>query len=298
MKNVVILIGVIGLALCGCQPETQPNPNLAIESTLKSYETALNASDTDAVLALYAEDGVFMPREGPTAAGKEQIRAAYEHVFDTINTDTEQEYTRYLRPGDQITADTTLESISEEKATALGIGYFIVTRTIFRDQNGEEVGWMTFRVLKFKPQNQPQAQTDTAAAPSKPTRIKSPRGHDNRWWWEAVDQGMLLIQKCKDCGALRHPPRPMCGQCQSLSWEGVPSSGQGSVYSFTVLHHPPIPGYDFPCPVGLIDLEEGTRIVANIAGCALEDIHIGMKVECRIEDADETMKLPFFYPVR
>ena len=50
--------------------------------------------------------------------------------------------------------------------------------------------------------------------------------------------------------------------------------------------------------MGLIDLEEGTRIVANIVGCAPEDIHVGMKVECRIEDADETLKLPFFYPVR
>ena len=78
MKHALILIGVIGLALCGCQSETQRNPNLAIEATLKSYETALNASDTDAVLALYAEDGVFMPTEAPTAAGKEQIRAAYE----------------------------------------------------------------------------------------------------------------------------------------------------------------------------------------------------------------------------
>jgi hypothetical protein len=69
------------------------------------------------------------------------------------------------------------------------------------------------------------------------------------------------------------------------------------VYSYTVLHHPPIPGYDFPCPVALIDLEEGTRLVANIAGCKPEEIHIGMKVECRIEAVDETLKLPVFYPV-
>ena len=105
-----------------------------------------------------------------------------EHGYTgVVATNTEQEYTRYLRPGDQVTANTTIESISEEKATALGIGHFIVTRTIFRDQDGEEVGWMTFRVLKFKPQNQPQAQADAAAAPSAPTRIKSPRGHDNGW---------------------------------------------------------------------------------------------------------------------
>jgi uncharacterized OB-fold protein len=61
-----------------------------------------------------------------------------------------------------------------------------------------------------------------------------------------------------------------------------------------VLHHPPIPGYEFPCPVALIELEEGTRIVANVAGCEPDEIHIGMKVECVFEDVDESMKLPFF----
>ena len=62
MKNVLILSGVIGLALCGCQSKTQPNPDLAIEATVNAWETALNASDTDAVLALYAEDGVCLER--------------------------------------------------------------------------------------------------------------------------------------------------------------------------------------------------------------------------------------------
>ena len=93
MKNVQLLIGIIGLALCGCQSNTQPNPNLrvsrmevtnAIEATLSTYEAALNASDTDAAVALYTDDGVFMPTEAPTAVGKAQIRAAYEHVFGTI----------------------------------------------------------------------------------------------------------------------------------------------------------------------------------------------------------------------
>ncbi len=96
MKNILILIAAIGLALCGCQSTTQPNPDPmvntmeetnAIEATLKNYEAVLNASDVDGVLALYAEDGVFMPTEAPTAAGKEQVRAAYEHVFGTIKLD-------------------------------------------------------------------------------------------------------------------------------------------------------------------------------------------------------------------
>jgi uncharacterized OB-fold protein/acyl dehydratase len=215
-----------------------------------------------------------------------------------VATDTEQEYTRYLRPGDRITAHTTIESISEEKATALGIGHFIVTRTRFVDQNDGEVGWLTFRVLKFKPAQQPSAAAEGSTTPSKPTRIRSPRGHDNGWWWEACDQGKLLIQRCGDCGTLRHPPRPMCGKCQSTHWDSIEASGRGSVFSFTVIHHPPIPGYEFPIPVALIDLEEGTRICANVAGCRPEDIHIGMKVECLFEDVDESMKLPFFYAVK
>ena len=235
----------------------------------------------------------------PTNKQRELHAVFDEHGYTgVVATDTEQEYTRYLRPGDQVTAETTIESISEEKATALGIGYFVVTRTVFTDQNGDEVGWMTFRVLKFKPSQPPQAQAEAAAAPSKPTRIKSPRGHDNAWWWEAIDAGKLLIQKCSDCGVLRHPPRPMCGECQSTRWESIEASGRGTVYSYTVMHHPPIPGYDFPCPVALIDLEEGTRIVANVTGCTPEEIHIGMKVECVVEDADESMKLPFFHAVK
>ena len=51
-----------------------------------------------------------------------------------------------------------------------------------------------------------------------------------------------------------------------------------------------------PCPVALIELEEGTRIVANIDGCKPEDISIGMKVECQFVDVDAEMKLPFFFP--
>ncbi|MCH8031058.1 MAG: SgcJ/EcaC family oxidoreductase, partial [Bacteroidetes bacterium] len=94
MKSILILFTAVGLALSGCQDKTQPDPTVntkdekyAIEATLTNYEAALNASDVDGVLALYAEDGVFMPTEAPTAAGEEQIRAAYERVFGIIKLD-------------------------------------------------------------------------------------------------------------------------------------------------------------------------------------------------------------------
>ncbi len=55
-----------------------------IQTVLDRYEQALNASDVDAVIELYAADGVFMPASAPTAVGIESVRAAYEHVFSTI----------------------------------------------------------------------------------------------------------------------------------------------------------------------------------------------------------------------
>ena len=125
MKNILILIAAVGLALCGCQSKTQPNPTVntieeknAIEATLKNYEAVLNASDVDGVLALYAEDGVFMPTEAPTAAGKEQVRAAYEHVFGTIKLDIAFSVDEIVQSGDFAFART----VSRGEVTILAEG--------------------------------------------------------------------------------------------------------------------------------------------------------------------------------
>ena len=117
-------------------------------------------------------------------------------------------------------------------------------------------------------------------------------------YWDAARRGELTLQRCESCGQRPFPPRAHCSACGAASLSWAPVSGRGTVHSYTVLHHPLIPGYDFPLPVGLIDLEEGTRLVANVVGCKPEEIHIGMKVECVFEDVDETMKLPFFYAVK
>lgn len=215
-----------------------------------------------------------------------------------VATNTEQEYKRSLRPGDRLRAKTVIESISEQKATALGIGYFTNTRTRFFDQTGEEVGWMTFRVLKFAPAQAPKSTGEAAqAAPSRPQRLKPALGHDNQWWWDCLAKGELAIQSCSDCGKLRHPPRPMCPHCQSKRWQPVFSSGEGTVYSYVVIHNPQVPGYTYPLIVAVVELAEGTRYVANLVGIEPADVEIGMEVACTIELVDDEMKLPVFRPV-
>jgi uncharacterized protein (TIGR02246 family) len=59
----------------------------AIHDVLGRYEKALNASDTDAVMPLYAEDGVFMPAFSPSAVGAPSVRQAYDAVFKAIKLD-------------------------------------------------------------------------------------------------------------------------------------------------------------------------------------------------------------------
>jgi uncharacterized protein (TIGR02246 family) len=56
----------------------------AIAAALARYQDTLNQSDTDAVMKLYADDGVFMPQNSRSSVGAEAIRKAYDAVFDAI----------------------------------------------------------------------------------------------------------------------------------------------------------------------------------------------------------------------
>ena len=87
---IVLLIAVGGHA-CGGTSTTNEDPKKMtnqdrqdIQTILDRYEKALNDSDVDAVIELYADDGIFMPSSAPTAVGIESVRASYEHVFTMI----------------------------------------------------------------------------------------------------------------------------------------------------------------------------------------------------------------------
>jgi uncharacterized protein (TIGR02246 family) len=56
----------------------------AVAAVLGNYQNALNKSDTDAVMKLYASDGVFMPQNSPSSVGTDEVRRAYDAVFQTI----------------------------------------------------------------------------------------------------------------------------------------------------------------------------------------------------------------------
>ena len=61
----------------------------SVAAVLANYEAALNQSDTDAVMKLYAIDGVFMPQNSPSSVGIQAIRRAYDAVFEAITLTVE-----------------------------------------------------------------------------------------------------------------------------------------------------------------------------------------------------------------
>ena len=228
------------------------------------------------------------PPPSPDNAQSELIAMLDEAGFTSIvATNCEQEYVRYLRPGDVITSTTVIESVSEEKRTALGPGHFFTTVTTCCDATGAVVGRMLQRYLKFRP---------APEKPSEPTgrRPRPAVNDDTRFFWEGAKHGELLIQRCTSCKALRHPPRTMCGECGSLDWDTVRSTGRGEIFSYVVVHHPPVPGFDMPYVVALVELEEGTRMVSSVTGADPADVAIGMPVDLDFLEVDADFTLPVF----
>lgn len=89
------------------------------------------------------------PVEGnPAAVLRELDEAGY---LATLASNTEFEITRYLHPGELVSAETVLESVSPEKQTRIGAGYFVTWLTTYTVGDGELVGRQRFRILKFKP---------------------------------------------------------------------------------------------------------------------------------------------------
>jgi len=119
---------------------------------------------------------------------------------------------------------------------------------------------------------------------------------DTQFFWDALRDHRLLIQRCAACHALRHPPRPMCPRCNALAWDTIEASGRGTVYSFVMPRFPPFPWFDSTYIVALIELEEGTRIVSNLCDVAPEDATIGMPVEVFYAHFDDGLVLPQFRP--
>ena len=123
---------------------------------------------------------------------------------------------------------------------------------------------------------------------------------DTKFFWDALKDDKLLIQRCTQCAALRHPPRPMCPRCRAFEHAWDELTGRGTIYTFTVVHQAFVPALEpqLPYVVAVVDLEggEGARLVTNVVGVDPSNVRVGMPVEVVWEDMGPELSLPRVHP--
>jgi hypothetical protein len=114
---------------------------------------------------------------------------------------------------------------------------------------------------------------------------------DSREWWEALARHELRIQRCRDCGAARWPPRALCNRCGSLECTWERASGRGRVASWIVNHHPFGSGLPSPYVVLLVRLEEQDDILLPGAYAGPSD-GTGLAIDLRVTAEFDDVRVP------
>lgn len=210
----------------------------------------------------------------------------------SVAVNYDQTYHSYLKAGDEVHNYSSIINITDQKSTGLGDGYFVTERAEYYNQNDELFGEAEVTYFKYAPPEKSAAAP--SSGPQKIERIKPVENHDSKHYWQGLRDGQLLIQQCDDCDTPRHPPQPMCETCQSTNWSTIQATGLGTIHSFTVLHYPEIPPFDYPNAIVLVDLDEGVRITSQLQGTEPEHIKIGSRVSANITEVQDGLSLPIF----
>lgn len=109
-------------------------------------------------------------------------------------------------------------------------------------------------------------------------------------------QGELRFQRCTQCGTFRHVPREVCAECSSFEWEWARSSGNGTVYTWTVVERALHPAYAKVVPYApvVVEMAEGVRLLSRVVDCAPADLQIGMPLRVEFEALADNITVPCF----
>lgn len=119
-------------------------------------------------------------------------------------------------------------------------------------------------------------------------------------YWEAANDGRLLVQRCTACDRFQHYPRPHCVHCGTMDPEWVEASGLGVVHTFTIIHRNDAPGFvdELPYVFAIIELGEGVRMAGNIIHIDPEEVHIDMPVRVFFDRITDEITIPLWEPTQ
>jgi uncharacterized OB-fold protein len=115
---------------------------------------------------------------------------------------------------------------------------------------------------------------------------------ETRTYWEGARSGKLMIKSCRSCGKAHMYPRAQCPHCRSLDTEWVEASGNGEIYSWTVMRRAAP-----PFAIAYVTLEEDVTMFTSIVDCDLDALSVGDKVVVAFETKEDGLIVPVFKPV-
>jgi uncharacterized OB-fold protein len=117
-------------------------------------------------------------------------------------------------------------------------------------------------------------------------------------YWAAAREGRFVVQECQSCRQVRHPPLPRCPHCHSadLGWRQM--SGDGTIYSYTVVRHSTHYAFagQIPYVLAIVELAEGPRLVTAITGVPPAGVRVGQPVRAVFREIANGVTLPYFEP--
>jgi uncharacterized protein len=121
-------------------------------------------------------------------------------------------------------------------------------------------------------------------------------------YWAAALKHQLALQFCETCDRAVHLPAPSCPRCTGTALTWREHSGRGTLYSYTVMHDSPGPGFadSLPYIVGVVEIDEqpGLLITTNVLDAAPAELRIGMPLEVTFEELAPDSVVPQFRPRR
>lgn len=131
-----------------------------------------------------------------------------------------------------------------------------------------------------------------------PFRLLPRIGPENEHFWTGGAAGELRLLQCPACETWVHPPQPICPACLGEPLVARATSGRATLHTYTVNHHPWIPGFDPPYIIAIVTLNEDARVrlTTNLVHCEEADLRIGMPLSVCFEEREDGIFLPLFEP--
>lgn len=121
---------------------------------------------------------------------------------------------------------------------------------------------------------------------------------DTREFWDATNDGRLLLRHCRSCDAVHYYPRPFCPTCWSDDVDWVEAGGGGALYTWSTVFSNDLPpfGDQVPYVAAIVELDEGPRMMTRLVDCDDTTIEVGMRLQARFEPLVEDVTIVVFAP--